>query len=40
VTLASGLIVILSGARDDLNGLAAHAMSVGHVLERLIAPGA
>lgn len=39
VTLASGLVVIVSGARDDLNGLAAHAMSVGGILERLIAPG-
>lgn len=40
VTLGSGLIVILAGAVDDLNGLAAHAMSVGRVLERLLAPGA
>jgi flagellar biosynthesis protein FliR len=38
VSLASGLVVVLSGFRDSLAGFAAHAMDLGHVLERVIAP--
>jgi len=38
ISLASGLMVILSGIRDSLGGVAAHLMNVGTVLERILAP--
>lgn len=38
VSLASGLVVVLAGLRDSLAGFAAHAMDLGRVLERVIAP--
>jgi flagellar biosynthesis protein FliR len=38
VSLASGLVVLLSGMRDSLAGFAAHATDLGQVLERVIAP--
>jgi flagellar biosynthetic protein FliR len=38
LSLASGLLVILSGLRDSLAGIAAHLMNVGSVLERLLTP--
>jgi flagellar biosynthetic protein FliR len=38
VSLASGLVVVISGLRDSLAGFAAHATDLGRVLERVIAP--
>jgi flagellar biosynthetic protein FliR len=39
VSLGSGMVVILAGLRDSLEGLAAHLMNLGGVLERLLVPG-
>lgn len=39
VSLASGLVVVMAGMRDSLTGFAAHVTNLGHVLERVIAPG-
>ena len=38
VSLASGLVVILSGMRDSLSGIATHLTGLGDVLERILAP--
>jgi flagellar biosynthetic protein FliR len=38
VSLASGLVVVLSGMGDSMSGVAAHLLDLGPVLERVIAP--
>ena len=38
VSLASGLVVILSGLRDSLAGIAAHLMNLGGILESILTP--
>lgn len=38
VSLASGLVVIISSLRDSLGGIAAHLLDLGSVIERVIAP--
>jgi flagellar biosynthetic protein FliR len=38
VSLASGLVVIMSGLRDSLAGIAAHLLDIGSVLGRVITP--